>query len=1374
MALVVVVLSVAVLASVLGRPPAPAAAAVVPPTVTVTNFDPAGHPITRFDVSGAAVDAHDGEIQQFTYRGVTRYYWYGTQDDCGIGWGRTAISGAKNPTPWCGYGIYSSDDLNTWTYEGQIASGLDPNIEKTCSWNSCWRPRVVFNPNTDLYVAWGNTLLGPSGYTVWTSPSPTGPWTMRGNPTVATNVGGIGPSAPANQDEALYVDTNGTGYVVITDASAGDYTPVVEQLTPDFLDSTGASTSLPITQTESPSMFRHGGRYYLFVSKPNAGFTPTGTAYLWATNPLGPWTYGGLLSADSFGGQPTFTGTWQTTDGRSIVVYQSDLWYHPGVLERNQGLAGYDVSPVTWAGDGVTPILAPTPTWSEKLRFTDSGVADRTLPDSGFHAPDAGNWYVTCDVRNGTRRSFTFQAPSTGVLTDLEIPVARSEYPNDSGHLDLTPGANAATSALATAVVPLSGPGWTARPYVWHPDVTVTAGATYTVVLRSANTNSDHSCYGFTYTSGGSAMGDAFSSTGGVFAATGETVKFDLAIRATVPRGAVVANRSARLALAQVEAGYGMQVRVSGVGDIPASGVIGAWVNLTVSNPDAAGTLVAYPGDGPATTANVFPYQTGQTRSYAALVRVGYDGTIRVASSANATVQVDVTGWVMDDTVDGGSGRLEILPSAARAVDTRTSGQGLNAGSTLDVPITGGQVPATATAALVNITAVGPTQSTAITAYTTGTNNPQIPTLSVAAGTTALANRALIRLSSGGQLTLANRSGRVDVVVDVIGFVFNGAGSNGELAPLDPVALTPSNPSANPTTFPLTPAPLTAAAGTPGFGSAIVALTQQMTTAGFGVVYRATANPPATSDLNSPGGSQPTTNLAAVALDGATALKASYQSSGGSSAVAVTGWVVSTELPGPPSAPTAVTATAGSGSATVAWSAPLDLGGSALLHYTVHANPSGATCTWTATPLAGPLSCVVSGLADGIAETFSVTATNVWGTSVPSAASDPVTPVGSGYTPLAPTRVLDTRFGPVPVGSPGRTPFAAGATWTLPIAGTAGVPADATAVVMNVTATDVTANTFVSVWPAGQARPNVSNLNVDAGDTRANLVTVALGQGGAVQLLSAFGQTDVVVDVEGYYSVASANRFTPLTPSRLLDTREGAGVAVGPGGSVTVPVDGHGGVPSDAVAVVVNLTATDVTASTAILAAPAGTPRPLASNLNVRPGDTRPNLAVVKVGAGGAITLSNMFGSTDLIVDVVGAFGPSGTDLFQPRAPVRILDTRTGPVPASWGSTRPLGAGQTLTLPVAGLSGVPGNATAAVLNVTATDVTKLTFITVWPTGVTRPMASSLNPAAGETGANLVTARLGAGGAISLLNLTGSVDLIADIGGWYYHSPAEVS
>ncbi len=72
------------------------------------------------------------------------------------------------------------------------------------------------------------------------------------------------------------------------------------------------------------------------------------------------------------------------------------------------------------------------------------------------------------------------------------------------------------------------------------------------------------------------------------------------------------------------------------------------------------------------------------------------------------------------------------------------------------------------------------------------------------------------------------------------------------------------------------------------------------------------------------------------------------------------------------------------------------------------------------------------------------------------------------------------------------------------------------------------------------------------------------------------------------------------------------------------------------------------------------------------------------------------------------------------------------------------------------------------VNVTATDVAADTFVTVWPSGSPRPTASSLNPATGETGANLVVTPLGAGQTIDLYNHTGSVDLVADLGGWFYH------
>jgi hypothetical protein len=1351
-------------AAVAAAPAATAAtAAAAPSAVTVTNFDSGGHDVARFDTSGAAVDAHDGEIQQFTYQGVTRYYWYGTQDDCGLGWQRTQISGAAEPTPWCGYAIYSSDDLNTWTYQGTIDSSANPALAKTCDWNSCWRPKVVFDPNTDLYVAWGNTLLGPSGYSAWTSPSPIGPWTSRGNPSVGLNAGVITPYNPANQDEGLFVDQDGTGYVIITDASGGAYSPVVEQLTPDFLGTTGSFATMPVSQVESPTMFKHGGRYYTLVSSPNAGYTTTGTAYLWATSPLGPWTLGSTISADSFGGQPTFATTWQTTDGRSIAVYESDVWYQPGHLAPNQGLAGFDLSRITWAADGITPVIDTARSWTEDLRFANTGVADQTLPDSAFHAPDQGNWYVTCDVRSGTQRSFTFVAPDTGVLADLKVPVARSEYPDHDGELDLAAGSNAPGAAvLATAALPASGSGWSARPYDWRPNVPVVAGTTYTVTLRSADHAGSGSCYGFAYQLGGSTMGNASRQTGaGAWTTTGETVKFDLGIRSSVPRGAVVVTSPVRLADTSIEGGYADRIQVAGVGSVPA-GAIGAWVNISVDGPATDGSLAAYPGDGPTTTAATFPYATGRSRSYAALVRLGYDGTLDVSSTADVSVTVDLTGWVTDDTLDAAGGRLTILPTPVRALNTQTGGGPIGAGGHLDVAVTGGPVPAGARAALVNLTAVSPTAATTVSAFPTGGTALDAPTVMASVGQVAVANRALVPLSAAGSIRLANAAGQVGMVVDVIGYVAPGTGTAGEVAPLDPVALSSPNPAAVPATFSLAAAPVTAAAGLPGQGSAVLALGQQTSVASFGQVYRSGGSPPATSDVNTAGGSAVAVNQAAVNLGGSTAVEVGRQAASGTSTLAVTGWVLAGGSAHVPSPPLAVTAQAGSGTATVSWSPPADTGGLPIFDYTVKASPSGAICAWTS----GPTSCVVGGLPDGVAQTFTATATNALGTSAPSVASAPVTPVGSGYTPVTPVRVLDTRFGPVPPGEPTAGPLQPGDIWTLPLAGTNGIPVNATAVVVNVTATDVRGSTFVTAWPSGQSPPATSNLNVVADDTRANLATVALGADGAIRLRSAQATTDLVVDLEGYYSIGSANRYTPLAPARLLDTRD-TGSALAGGETLTLPVTGHGGVPAGATAVVVNLTVADTTASTFVTAYPAGQPLPLASSLNVDAGTIRPNRVIVSVGVGGAISLYNFAGRTDLVVDVVGAFRPTGTDLFQPSSPVRILDTRTALVPPAWASGQPLGQDQTLNLPVAGNGGVPASATSVMMNLTATDVTSPSFVSVSPAGGGVATTSDLNPVPGDVGANLVIATLGTGGAVQLYNLRGTVDLVADVSGWFY-------
>ena len=122
----------------------------------------------------------------------------------------------------------------------------------------------------------------------------------------------------------------------------------------------------------------------------------------------------------------------------------------------------------------------------------------------------------------------------------------------------------------------------------------------------------------------------------------------------------------------------------------------------------------------------------------------------------------------------------------------------------------------------------------------------------------------------------------------------------------------------------------------------------------------------------------------------------------------------------------------------------------------------------------------------------------------------PVEPaIGAPFSALPPTRILDTRQAGGPVGS--------GAVRTVPVAGLGGVPANAGAVVMNVTVDQPTANGYVTVYPTGQPTPLASNLNFVAGQTIANLVTAKVGAGGSVNIYNFAGQTNVLFDVVGWF-----------------------------------------------------------------------------------------------------------------------------------------------------------------------------------------------------------------------------------------------------------------
>jgi PKD repeat protein len=409
----------------------------------------------------------------------------------------------------------------------------------------------------------------------------------------------------------------------------------------------------------------------------------------------------------------------------------------------------------------------------------------------------------------------------------------------------------------------------------------------------------------------------------------------------------------------------------------------------------------------------------------------------------------------------------------------------------------------------------------------------------------------------------------------------------------------------------------------------------------------------------------------------------------------------------------------------------------------------------------------------GKAGTYPVTVT-VHDAGGNSATTAGTVSVGGTLVPVAPFRILDTRSG---VGAP-QAKLGPQGVVRLKVAGLGGIPTSGvTAVVLNLTGVNATGSTWVAAYPDGTRTPTASSLNLVRGQVMPNLVTATVGADGYVDLYNAAGSVDLVGDVQGYYTTAdvSGTAAAPglvaaVTPTRVLDTRHNIGVPtqkVGPGGTVTFSVPTEWGGNS---AVVLTVTATDATSSTFIAVQTSST-RPTTSVLNVGAGQTDANQVVVPVGAGNQVTLYNAAGSVDLVADLQGyvlnssytapPFGPTGRPYF-PMAPLRVLDTRTG-----LGAPKaPIGAASDDAVKVAGVSGIPAGVKAVLVNLTGIAPTGSTWLAAYPDGAPAPGTSNLNLSPGAIQAGLALVPVGADGAIDVYNASGSVNVAADVEGYY--------
>ncbi|MHB8264063.1 MAG: IPT/TIG domain-containing protein, partial [Acidimicrobiales bacterium] len=423
------------------------------------------------------------------------------------------------------------------------------------------------------------------------------------------------------------------------------------------------------------------------------------------------------------------------------------------------------------------------------------------------------------------------------------------------------------------------------------------------------------------------------------------------------------------------------------------------------------------------------------------------------------------------------------------------------------------------------------------------------------------------------------------------------------------------------------------------------------------------------------------------------------------------------------------------------------------------------------------------------------------------------------YVPVTPYRIADTRCSAssqpsycagehLPSQNAALLSPSAGGSILVQATGTGSgsnaVPSGAQSVVVTVTAIagGFAHAGYLTVYPAGTNPPTASSLNYITGAVIPNLVTAALGKGGAMSIYSSSGQVNVVVDVEGYYepSPSNVNMFDPLpVPIRALDTRcstspqpsycAGENLpsqnasASAPGPKSAIPVDvvgigGNSGIPSSGVAAVsLVLTAAGPSSGGYLTIWPDQgsciTPPPT-SNVNFHEGTASANSVIVEVGSSGKLCVYNSAGTpTNVVVDANGYFSTAG-DALTPSSPVRICDTRsfstpdvtsgvTGQCNNSGTSLSP--SSGPITVQVTGIGGIPTSAKAVVANVTVASVAGSGYIQVWAAGGSQPSTSNINWSAGEIIPNMVISKLSSSGQISVYASAGA-NVIVDVVGWY--------
>lgn len=416
----------------------------------------------------------------------------------------------------------------------------------------------------------------------------------------------------------------------------------------------------------------------------------------------------------------------------------------------------------------------------------------------------------------------------------------------------------------------------------------------------------------------------------------------------------------------------------------------------------------------------------------------------------------------------------------------------------------------------------------------------------------------------------------------------------------------------------------------------------------------------------------------------------------------------------------------------------------------------------------GTAQCVTSSLAvgtDALVATYSGDGNYAGSNGSVTQIVNPV-PEALQFVTLTPCRVVDTRNADGTFGGP---PIQGSTARSFPLAQSGnpcGIPSNAVAYSLNVTVITTTGHLgYLTIWPTGEGQPSVSTMNSPDGRTKANAAIIPAGTSSGSVSVFVTDTTNVLLDIDGYFAPSGSQTlaFYPLTPCRVVDTRNANGPLGGPflagGAERDFPVlQSNCSLPNTAAAYSFNFTVLPKGPRVGYLTVwPAGSPRPQVSTLNDPTGTNVANAALVPAGTQGEIA-AYVTDNTDLLIDVDGYFALPGTGglSFYALTPCRVIDTRNGGGPSF--------SGELTVNVVDSPCGPPASAEGYVFNATAIPDGSLSFLTLWPDSEPQPTVSTLNAKDGAITSNMALVPNVNGKTDAWAQ--GSTQLILDISGYF--------